>query len=451
MPLFRRQHGTPSHRIRCFIVSTSWHELLVPYSEFRQRVETQTEGFSITVDAAGNVLSAERVTDHVEKDGPRAFLTRTAYLYRDASERENTAPLLRQSLNRSGADGFLLLQLDYKGEDPRVIYPFAAYIVPTKIKPSLLDTLTKDAIADLVEGEEEQTSAAIRGRVEDSFWAIFQASTGIQFKANEMDLEISTPESFTSMTEGGWSVISIERAGAFVSGLVMPDAEVIALLKGNDGDNTVKYSRLASPAHKLDWAEASSAAKNCLIGNPSWEAGFLWFHHRIQEMFPDGSAYFDIYNPLSLPDSLYFLAVDNAPEYVPLLRLAAVSADGDRQVELAGTICWDGTTVPRALDQVFSGACDGVPGYYLCKMLGSAWAIDEELMRRHGFSYCLRWYSREKGTILASENLVLKADGVIEAEEGLEMPLTVGHFIDADETETYLKELFEAINAVVLR
>jgi hypothetical protein len=58
IPLFRQQHGIPAHRIRCFIVSTTWHELLVPFTEFRRLCETQTEGFCIDVDAAGNVKSA---------------------------------------------------------------------------------------------------------------------------------------------------------------------------------------------------------------------------------------------------------------------------------------------------------------------------------------------------------------------------------------------------------
>ena len=29
MPLFRRHHGVGTHQIRCFIVSTTWHELRI--------------------------------------------------------------------------------------------------------------------------------------------------------------------------------------------------------------------------------------------------------------------------------------------------------------------------------------------------------------------------------------------------------------------------------------
>ena len=58
-----------ANRIRCFIVSTTWHELLVPYSEFRRQCPaSQTEGFRIEVDAAGNVTKAEKVADYVQED-----------------------------------------------------------------------------------------------------------------------------------------------------------------------------------------------------------------------------------------------------------------------------------------------------------------------------------------------------------------------------------------------
>ena len=87
MPLFRRQHGVPAHRIRCFIISTTWHELLVPFSEFRRVSQTQTDGFWIDVDGAGNILHAERVTDHTEEDTTPPFKVHSAYLPTDNASR----------------------------------------------------------------------------------------------------------------------------------------------------------------------------------------------------------------------------------------------------------------------------------------------------------------------------------------------------------------------------
>jgi len=411
MPLFRQQHGLPAHRIRCFIVSTTWHELLVPFSEFRRLCETQTERFYIDVDAAGNVKSAEWVTDHIEEAAPQAFRVHVAYLYASADERTKALLMLREAYTTAGAEGYLLLQLDYKGDDRRVIYPFGAYFVPNRIKGELADRLTTEAIAELAEAGEDQDAASIRESVEHSFLAIVQESIGDHFRTTDLESLIRSPEGFTAMTEGGWSVISIERIGPFASALVMPDAEVIGLVKGHSGDNTVRYGRLGSPKHKLDWAQVRSGAKNSLRGNASWEAGFAWFLDHVEKQFPDGTAFLQVYNPLMLPESLYRFAVQEDPEYVPQLALMVVSADGLRREGLVGTIVWDGKIIPKSVDEALARICDGVHEYYMHKTMGIAWELDAELMRRdqRGHPHFLGtgewvapsnpWYRREGGPI----------------------------------------------------
>jgi hypothetical protein len=155
MPLFRQHHGIPAHRIRCFIVSTTWHELRVAYSEFRRLCETQTLGFAINVDADGNVLSSEQITDHVEATPAQVFRMHVAYLYDSAKGRDEAFPILRQAYADAGAEGFLQVRLDYNGDSPKVIFPFAAYFVPTRIKDDLLGKLTKDSATELMEAEED--------------------------------------------------------------------------------------------------------------------------------------------------------------------------------------------------------------------------------------------------------------------------------------------------------
>src|ERR1700722_16282109 len=295
MPLFRQHHGIPAHRIRCFIVSTTWHELRVAYSEFRRLCETQTLGFAINVDDDGNVTASERVTDHVEATPAQAFRMHVAYLYDSAEERAKAIPMLRKAYADSGADGYLLVQLDYKGDSTRINYSFAAYVVPTRVKDELLDKLTKEAAAEFMEAEETLPEPAIiRESMENRFLAIAQESIGEHFRTTNLESSIANPEALTAMPEGGWSLISIDRTAPFASALVMTDAEVLSLIKGHSGDSTVRFGRLCSPAHKLDWSHARQAAANCLRGNPTWEAGFAWFVDYVEKEFPDGLAFLQI-------------------------------------------------------------------------------------------------------------------------------------------------------------
>lgn len=453
MPLFRRQHGTPAHRIRCFIVSTTWHELLVPYSEFRRLSETQTQGFKIDVDADGNVLKSEEVSDHAEDAAPQPFRMHGVYLYANVGDRDTALPILRDAYAKAGTEGYLLVTMDYAGDSERIIYPFGAYVVPTRINAHLFDKLTKNSIAELQEAEDEPPEAdELRYAVEDRFLAIAQENIGDHFRTTNLEATVGNPEVFTAMVEGGWNVISIERVGPFASALIMPDAEVINLVKGVAGDSFVRFSRLGSPKHKLDWQQVRLGSATSLRGNPVWQAGFNWFLDLIEKEFSDGTTYLQVYNPLLLPESLYRYVVQNDPEYIPQLALMVVSADGSRREGVVGTIVWDGKSVPKSVREVFSeDLCDGIQGFYMHKVTGTAWSLDEQLMSRHGLEYGLWSLTFVPGRIEKHKRLKLNDDGKIEEAADQSKPASLTDFVNDDATEPYLRELFAEIDGNVCR
>lgn len=57
--LLARDKGVPRHRIRTLIVSTTWRELLIPFSYYAHQAEISIEGFELSVDSVtGQPLSA---------------------------------------------------------------------------------------------------------------------------------------------------------------------------------------------------------------------------------------------------------------------------------------------------------------------------------------------------------------------------------------------------------
>ena len=51
--LCRAQMGVPDHKVRCLVISTEWHELLVPFAESRARADMQMSGYELVVDSSG--------------------------------------------------------------------------------------------------------------------------------------------------------------------------------------------------------------------------------------------------------------------------------------------------------------------------------------------------------------------------------------------------------------
>jgi hypothetical protein len=452
IPLFMREHGAKSHQIRCFIVSTTWHELLVPYSEFRRRCEAQTQGFRIEVDSTGNVTRVEKVMDQPEDDLARIFQVHCGYLYPTAVERDEAIPALRSAFQGAGATGHLLFRLNYNGGSPHVIYPFGAYFVPTRVEPSLLARLSAKAAEELTEAEGEAPSPEmLRHSVEDRFLELVNESLGDYFRTRNLEGTVGTPDKFVALTEGDWAVVSIERAGPYASPLVMPDGELVELVKGLSGDNSIRFERLTSPGNKLDWDDVRAASASFLRGNPAWQSGARWFFDRAEKEMPSGTVLVQIYNPLMLPESLYRFATTQTPAYTPLLALAAIPEDGTRNEAVVGTVVWAGKSAPKSVGEVFGGLCEGVDDvgdYYLAVNLGVAWELDEELMRRHGLKYslCFLMYVSEEDK--QAVGLTFGGDGAAVMVAPMSPDSLVDYF---DAARPYLQDLFAQIDSNVGR
>jgi hypothetical protein len=346
-------------------------------------------------------------------------------------------------LSRKGASGHLLIHLDYKGESEAVIYPFATYIVPTKIAAKTLKSLQKEALKDLQEAEVEQ----LRYR-EQVFHKRVITSLLPRIKDLNFDIEIGYAEKFTELVERGWSVKRLQRTGPFAEKKVTSDATLIDLVKGIGGMNVFRFERLTSPAQKLDWAHAKAASAHCLDGNHAWTAGYSWFLERIEATYPDGDVLARIYNPQMLPETIYRMISERQLAYMPAVSVV-VSHEGVDQEALIGGVAWDEKTIPKSHVDVFARIKDGVSGYYFALCLHDAASFDKMLMKRHGLSYAL-WRATidENGGKVVSR-LVISRDGKVKERPAAPNPAMLPDFLMA--APEYVVSLMNEIEQHVAR
>jgi hypothetical protein len=442
MRLFMEHHGAEAHEIRCFVVSTTWRELLIPFSEFRRRCEAQTEGFEIVVDSKGRVMRAKRVTDHA-LDQASLFYHHGVIGFMTSAERKKAKPLILDSLSQKGAAGHLLFHLDYEGKSKAVIYPFATYIVPTKIEPKVVKSLQKEALKDLAEAEIEQQ----RYR-EQLLLARVIRSVLPRIRELNYDVEIGYPEKFTQMVERDWSVKSLERSGPFADKKVTPEATLIDLVKGIGGMNVFRFERLTSPSQKLDWAQARAASAHCLEGNHVWTAGYNWFLDRIETTYPEGDVLARIYNPQMLPETIYRIVSERELAYMPAINLT-VSQDGVDKEALIGGVTWDEKTIPKSHQDVFARIKDGVSGYYFALFLHDAAHFDSILMKRHGLSYSLWRATFDDNGGEVTSRIVISRDGKVRERKATPKPAMLPDFLIA--TPDYVVDLMNEIEQHVGR
>jgi hypothetical protein len=442
MRLFMEHHGVQAHQIRCFIVSTTWRELLVPFSEFRRRCESQTEGFEINIDSKGRVLSAKRVTDYAV-DQASLFYHHWFIGFRTSVERTKARQFILDGLSQKGATGYLLFHLDYKGENEAVIFPFAIYVVPTKIEPKVQKSLHKKALKDLDADEIEQVryhEQLLLGRV---IKAVLPKIRKLNY-----DVENGSPEKFIGLVEWDWSVKLLERQGPFQDSTVTPDATLIDLVKGIGGMNAFRFERLTSPAQKLDWAQARAASARCLEGNQAWTAGYNWFLDRVETNYPDGDVLARIYNPQTLPETIYGMVSERNLAYMPAVSVT-ISRDGLDQEALIGAVAWDGKTIPNSPQDAFARIADGIRGYYFALPLHDEAKYDPMLMKRHGLSYAL-WratFGEDGGKV--TSRLVISREGKVREKPEVPKPALLPDFLMA--APQYVVDLMKAIEEHVVR
>ena len=92
--LVKFDHGLRDSQIRCMLVSTEWHELLVPFSEFSRIAPWVVDGYQLYLTEAGLPDRAEKITPVAAAIELRLCREHKVYLFRDQARRDSAVPSL---------------------------------------------------------------------------------------------------------------------------------------------------------------------------------------------------------------------------------------------------------------------------------------------------------------------------------------------------------------------
>jgi hypothetical protein len=442
VPLFVGRHGLPRHRIRCLIVSTDWHELLVPFAEFLKVATFQIEGYVLHIDEAG-ITGATKVEVPQLPESVAPFRNHAIFLFTDSTDRNEAVARVCEMMEVCGADSYIVLLSDFRGQTSLVIYPYAIYVVPLKVRDDVwqemrtsVDEEYRDA--DLSPEEtaslyEETFHATVADRLVD-FHDIYERG---------FTYEVGYPEKFSRMRYDGWECAKIVRHGLLGSAAAADDQEVLRMVTGVEGQSEFRFYRMTSPRFPLDWQDFRGASSRCLEGNPAWMNGFRWFCEWIENEGNEAAVSVAIYNLLNLPVSLYKLLEYGHPGYLPSMELAAILDTEQHGRFLVGDLIWDGKTRPASVAAVFQDLCDDLGEFFFRMQMGAAWELDDELLRRHGLSYGLLRAEIKDGEGTPARIAIKESQGVLDIANPEGEVRSFEEFLRCN--ERYLMELRDAI------
>jgi hypothetical protein len=338
--LLRREQGIPAEEIRAIIASTTWHELLIPASNFARDWSHDLRGYQLLVDTGARLIGAERVSFLAEVRPQRLTPVHFVYYYRSPSERDAGWAQILQTVGTVGPWDVVGVDLDFTGTTG-AMSEHALYVAFGTVKAGVPATSgglgEAEPGTDYCEDWYPREHAALR-RMTANVFAVTSES--------------AEPSRFYSMiASSAWAVRQVRGTGAYKPGGLRGEADVIVALSGISGGANRFFLGTASTKVRGHWAEFRRRAGEALAGNDELS--------RLMDDALDILAGADeeldvmlyINNPMDLVQTLVFGFPGQVNDYAPRVFCTATTSSGIRTV-IAGHLYWNGWPVPNFYEEV---------------------------------------------------------------------------------------------------
>ncbi len=397
--LFRTKQGIAADRIRCILISTDWHELLIPFSNYARTVDYPADGYQLILNQAGIPTKVNPIEIVSESEEIFPFPLHHIFLFSKAKRRDIALKHLQQALSSLGVNNYCILSLDYQGNNHNLVYRFADYLVLYTFKvrereliKSKLDITDDDFDEEVILEQEVLCQVGYLGNKCD-------------------DVEGGNAEKLFGMLQNGWTVREILREGHLSSSsALLSDEDIIEEITSFEGGNSSIYSSVTTPKFQSSW-NSSLEKVNCFLEqNEFWKLGVNWFLKKVETESKEASVSISIYSTCNILLSLYgcFWKKKN---WLPALEIVAEYPKENKTVTLLGFLKWNGKTFPNP-DKIFKDkSIEVVLGSFMFERAESY--HDLMLMIQHGIYYGLLEITIQKDCQPIVRKLSLKEDDSI--------------------------------------
>jgi hypothetical protein len=380
--LLQANLGIPTQRIRCILVSTHWHELLVPFSEFKRTAHYSVEGYSIMVNPEGCILSSECVTPIEAPSQLKLCPEHIIYLFDQEDKCELALQPCVKHLVKLGVQDYVIIQMRYRGSSRMVIFPHCLYVAKEVFKGTKRYEIAESLDVDLEEYNAEESPFILEQEL------IGRLGEVIKY---DHTFEIGYPEKFLAIRED-WEVLKVYRGGRIEHGqTVICDDELLSMVAGLGGENSSFYFSFTSPKHPSHWKTAIEKAAYSLRGNKLWPIVLQWFCSRVERFGSDKDVSIRIFNPANILGSLYKVTTTGATTYLPAMEAYAASNNSSHMSILIGMVQCAMDAPKRDLRELVRYHFGNEFGLFLWMQQGSIWYKDEAIMGEIGLEYVAFW------------------------------------------------------------
>ncbi|WP_430601873.1 hypothetical protein IGJ02_001986 [Enterococcus sp. DIV0724b] len=309
--LLKRNLYIKQSEIRVILISTTWDELLVPFSQFVLETDLLVEGYEI--DLNSNFIP---ITKRKIKPLPNPIqrkISRIQHIFLYASKRciDDELSIIGYLLEQVGIKEYILLNLNYQGTNNQVIYPKGIYLafqtVPIGNYIEFCKKQGKNDLIDyenlyekLLEIEQYCDGEELQGEIE-------QAILGEVINRSYCDTsEIGYPEKFLNMLNSDWKIEHPVCGGAFAKDQLYTVNKIVQDTAGLNDTNYVFFYDYANSNHLAKLKEVFSSAKNVFYGNKIWKQHFTCIFNELEENYDNYTIFVSITNPESILECIAY-------------------------------------------------------------------------------------------------------------------------------------------------
>lgn len=399
MALFRQNHGLDKHQVRCILLSTTWHELLVPFSELLNSAPFEVTGMELLVGADGKPKETREVTAAEAVGAIVICPEHDILLYRTPDSREADIERVAATLTDAGADDYFLIHMDHDGSDSHVVTPYSLYVVLGELSAGQREFIQRerdqrwrddddDAESESTDSNDEDDEAmdASRWDHEEEVFVWLNAA------ARTAAVEIGYPDKLRQVLTS-WDVVGFTRAGRFTSTIVWPDEALVDGAISEGGPHTTVFTSQVSTANETAYARLLKNVDYSLIGAKGWRKQIPRLLQHLRSETSTSSISIHLFSPCDLLWGLSALA-EGKPGYLPGFELIVESEDSGPRI-FVGALEWNMETrlsPETSVDDIVDG---GAMRYHISHHFGSQWEEEERYCKLHGLQYTIYEFTPE--------------------------------------------------------
>lgn len=357
------QLGVEPKSIRAMLVSTTWHELKVPFSEYLKITPYHTKGIQLEIDELGNPISSLEVDTAPDLNPISYSPMQKIYFYRSEFERERNITKISDALKKVGVIDHFLLTCDHDKSDKRVIYPYAIYIVFSSPLLTLCE-LEASKLKEAIDWDDELDQL-------DENFLVAMPHSGFSYD----DAEIGYPEKLKNISDS-WNIKVSLRNGRFTENRdLVSDDDLIKKAMYIEGGSSFYLTKMISPQFSQQWLELIANMEQVALGNVFWSKSIPAVMKSIELSDENAKVSCHIFNSANTPISIFGLT-KGVLYYLPTFQLISKESEGVRYV--FSLFSWGGRLVSSNPLDFFERVYGSVDTWLTYQHFGEQFTFDDK-------------------------------------------------------------------------